>query len=243
MASQPDPATMPIVEHLTELRRRIIVCGAAVLTAFCLAYAFSKPLLRILLAPIDEALPAGSKLAILKVQEAFVTKLKVALVAALVAAFPVIIHQVWGFVLPALKKTEVKLAAVLILSSSILFAAGITFAYFAVLPYAFSFFLANAQGLASPTLSLGFYIGFCARMLLAFGAVFQMPLVIVFLVRTGLVPLAKVRSARKYAIVIIFSVAAILTPPDVFTQILMAVPLVALYEISILAAALFAKRA
>ena len=100
--------------------------------------------------------------------------------AAVIAAFPVIVHQVWAFVLPALKKKEAKAGLALILSASCLFAAGLLFAYFAVMPYAFVFFLKSAQGIASPNISLAFYISFCSRMLLAFGTVFQMPLVIVF---------------------------------------------------------------
>lgn len=233
---------MSIVEHLAELRRRLIVCIAALIVAFAAAYVFSERILKVLTAPIEEALTSDGSLSILKVQEAFLTHIKVALVAAVIAAFPVIIHQVWGFVIPALKKKEAKAGVTLIFFSTLLFAVGILFAYFTILPYAFTFFLKSAQGIASPNISLAFYVAFCARVMLAFGIVFQLPLVIVFLVRSGIVTLDQVKKARKYAIVLIFVAAALLTPPDVLTQILMAIPLLALYELSILAAYALRKR-
>ncbi len=240
-ADQPS-TKMSIVEHLAELRRRLIVCIAALIVAFAAAYVFSERILKVLTAPIEEALTSDGSLSILKVQEAFLTHIKVALVAAVIAAFPVIIHQVWGFVIPALKKKEAKAGVTLIFFSTLLFAVGILFAYFTILPYAFTFFLKSAQGIASPNISLAFYVAFCARVMLAFGIVFQLPLVIVFLVRSGIVTLDQVKKARKYAIVLIFVAAALLTPPDVLTQILMAIPLLALYELSILAAYALRKR-
>jgi len=237
-----DSGKMSIVEHLAELRRRLIVCIAALIAGFAVAYIFSDHILLVLIAPIKRALSPEGSLAILKVQEAFVTHIKVALVAAAIAAFPIIIHQVWAFVLPALKKKEAKAGLTLVIFSTVLFAAGILFAYFTILPYAFTFFLKSAQGIAAPTISLAFYVNFCARVLLAFGLVFQLPLVIVFLVRSRIVTLNQVRRARKYAIVLIFVVAAILTPPDALTQILMAIPLLALFELGILAAYMLRKR-
>ncbi len=240
--ADPIAGKMSIIEHLAELRRRLIVCIAALIVAFAAAYVFSERILKLLTAPMEEALRSGGSLSILKVQEAFLTHIKVALVAAVIAAFPVIIHQVWAFVIPALKKKEAKVGMTLVISSTVLFAAGILFAYFTILPYAFTFFLKSAQGIASPNISLAFYVSFCARVMLAFGIVFQLPLVIVFLVRSGIVTLDQVKKARKYAIVLIFVVAAILTPPDVLTQILMAIPLLVLYELSILAAYLLRKR-
>ena len=233
---------MSIVEHLAELRRRLIVCIAALIAGFVVTYIFSDHILLVLIAPIKRALSPEEGLTILKVQEAFITHIKAALVAAIIAAFPIIVHQVWAFVLPALKKKEAKVGLTLVISSTVLFAAGILFAYFTILPYAFTFFLKSAQGVASPNISLAFYVNFCARVLLAFGLVFQLPLAIVFLVRSGIVTLNQVRRARKYAIVLIFVVAAILTPPDVLTQILMAIPLLALFELSILAAYALRKR-
>lgn len=239
---EPPSAKMSIVEHLAELRRRIIISAIAFLVAFVLAYTFAEPILAILLAPIRKLLSKEASLAILKVQEAFVTQIKVAIMAAVIAAFPIIIQQAWAFVLPALKRKEAKAGLSLILSATLLFATGIVFAYFAVLPWAFVFFLKCAQDIASPTISLAYYINFCARMLLAFGVVFQLPLVIVFLVRSGIASIDQIAKARKYAVVIIFTVAAILTPPDVLTQILMAIPLWALFELSILAARLMRKK-
>ncbi|MBN1594101.1 MAG: twin-arginine translocase subunit TatC [Candidatus Coatesbacteria bacterium] len=233
---------MPIVAHLAELRRRLIVCVVALAAGFSLSYAFSQQILAVLIVPIKEALGSDGNLSILKVQEAFMTHIKVAFMAAIIIAFPIIVHQVWAFVLPALKKKEAKVGLTLILFSTLLFAVGILFAYFTILPYAFTFFLGSAQGIASPNISLAFYVGFCARVTLAFGLVFQMPLIIVFLVRMGIVSLEQVKRARKYAIVFIFVVAAILTPPDILTQFLMAIPLLILYEISIIAAKLLRKR-
>ena len=233
---------MSVVEHLAELRRRLIICIAALIAGFIVAYIFSDHILVVLIAPIKRVLSPEESLAILKVQEAFVTRIKVAFMAAAIAAFPVIIRQVWAFVVPALKKKEAKVGLTLVIASTVLFAAGILFAYFTILPYAFTFFLKSAQGIAAPNISLAFYVNFCARILLAFGLVFQLPLVIVFLVRSGVVTLDQVKKARRYAIVIIFVAAAIVTPPDALTQILMAIPLLALYELSILAAYLLRKR-
>ena len=233
---------MSIIEHLAELRRRLIVCIAALVVAFAAAYTFSEQILHVLVAPIQKAMTSGGGLSILRVEEAFVTQIKVALVAAVILAFPVIIYQVWAFVVPALKRKEAKVGLTLVLSSTLLFIAGILFTFFVILPYAFTFFLASAQGIASPNISLAFYVSFCAKMMLAFGLVFQLPLVLVFLVRSGFVSLDQVRRSRKYAIVLIFVVAAILTPPDVLSQLLMAIPLLALFELGILAARLLQKR-
>ncbi|MBN2208963.1 MAG: twin-arginine translocase subunit TatC [Candidatus Coatesbacteria bacterium] len=232
---------MSIIDHLAELRRRLIICIAALVVAFVVAYTFSQQILRVLVAPIQKAMTSGGSLAILRVEEAFVTNIEVALVAAVVAAFPVFIYQVWAFVLPALKRKEAKVGLTLVFSSTSLFVAGILFTFFLILPYAFTFFLASAQGIASPNISLAFYVSFCAKMMLAFGLVFQLPLVLVFLVRSGLVSLRQVTSARRYAIVLIFIVAAILTPPDILSQLLMAIPLLALFEIGVLAARLLQK--
>jgi len=231
-----------IITHLTELRRRLIVCVIAVFAAFVVAYAFSEAVLKVLIAPMIEALPPDTSLSMIKVQEAFITHIKVALAAAVIVAFPVIMHQAWSFVLPALKKKEARVGLPLIVLATTLFAAGILFAYYGVLPYAFVFFLRSAEGLASPNISLMFYVSFCSRMLLAFGAVFQMPLVIVFLVKTGIASVDQIKKARKFAIVLIFIAAAILTPPDVLTQILMAIPLLALFEIGILIARFMVSR-
>ena len=189
--------TMPVLEHLSELRRRLIICIVSYVIAFLGAYYFSDQILRLIVAPLLRTPGFGDGLSILKVQEAFVTRIKAALLAGLLGAFPVIAYQVWAFVLPGVTKREAKVGFPLVLFCTVLFVGGMVFAYFGVMPFAFDFFLESARGFAHPHLSLQFYVDFFVRMLVAFGVAFQLPLVVVFLVRLGVVSIDQVKKARR----------------------------------------------
>ena len=155
---------------------------------------------------------------------------------------PVIFYEFWMFIAPGLYKQERKLLLPIVLLSSVFFVGGALFGYFIVFPFGFKFFLSFATETIRPLPSMKEYLGFSAKLLLAFGLVFELPLIITFLARLGIVSVAFLNKNRKFAILLIFIVAAILTPPDVVTQILMAVPLMMLYELSILGAKIFGKK-
>jgi sec-independent protein translocase protein TatC len=174
--------------------------------------------------------------------EAFFTYLKVAFLTGLIVASPIILYQFWMFVAPGLYKTERRMMAPVVLLSSLFFIGGALFGYFVVFPWGFKFFLGFATDTIRPLPSMREYFGFSAKLLLAFGLVFELPIVLTFLAKLGIVSVEFLKKNRKYAILIFFAGAAILTPPDVITQIMMALPLMALYEISIIGAKLFGKK-
>jgi sec-independent protein translocase protein TatC len=174
--------------------------------------------------------------------EAFFTYLKVAFLAGIVLAVPYLFYQFWMFVSPGLYRHEKRLLIPIVALSVVFFIIGASFGYFIVFPYGFQFFLSFSNETIQAMPSMKEYLGFASKMLLAFGFVFELPLVITFMARMGLVSVDFLRKNRKYAILVFFTVAAILTPPDVVTQILMAVPLMILYEISIWGARVFGKK-
>jgi len=224
---------MPLTKHLEELRRRLIISIVGVLIGFLASYAFAEKVFKFLARPLIAALPEEGNLAILRVTEGFFTYLKVAFFAGVILASPVILYQLWSFVAPGLYKKEKKTIVPFVFFSVILFAIGITFGYLVVFPFGFKFLLRYASGEIQASLSIQWYVTFAMRLLLAFGAIFQMPLVMFFLARIGLVNDRMLRKNRKYALLMAFLVGAVLTPPDVFTQAMMAGPLIILFEISI----------
>ena len=228
-----ESSSMPFLSHLEELRTRLVRSAIAVGVCFLVAYFFKEELYYYLSLPVKEALPPGSKLIYTAPAEAFFTYLKVAFLAALVAASPVIFHQIWSFIAPGLYSHERRLIWPFVSISSVLFITGAVFCYAVVFPYAFNFFMSFATDDIQPMISLKQYLSFSSSLLLAFGVVFEMPLVLVFLGRLGVVNQKMLRKQRKFAILIMFVAAALFTPPDVVSQILMAMPLLVLYEISI----------
>ena len=224
---------MPLTQHLEELRRRLIISIVGVLIGFLATYAFAEDVFRFLARPLIAALPEEGNLAILRVTEGFFTYLKVALFSGVILASPLVLYQIWAFVSPGLYKKEKKTLVPFVFFSVILFAIGITFAYLVVFPFGFKFLLRYATGEIQASLSIQWYVTFAMRLLLAFGVIFQMPLVMFFLARLGLVNDKMLRKNRKYALLMAFLIGAVLTPPDVFTQTLMAGPLIILFEISI----------
>ena len=232
----------PFTAHLEELRNRLISCFAAVGIGFAVSYAFKQRLFNILVAPLQQALQSGDTLIYTHLPEAFFTFLKTALIAGIMLASPVILYQFWMFMAPGLYDREKKLLVPILFLSTLFFVGGTLFGYFIVFPWGFKFFLSFASDTIRPMPSMREYLSFASKLLLAFGLVFELPLVITFLARLGVVSVDFLKKYRKYAILLFFVGAALLTPPDVITQIMMALPLMVLYEISIIGARIFGRK-
>lgn len=230
---------MPFTSHLSELRKRLIISIIAVIVGFGVSYNYSEGLFKILARP----LPSGTTFTFIRLIEPFFTYMKVALLAGIFLSSPVLIYQVWAFIAPGLHENEKKWVWPIVLSSSALFIGGVLFGYFFVLPFGYSYFLSFSTDTVKPMLSMDEYFSFTTKFLLAFGVVFEMPLFILFLSLLGIVDAKMLSAYRKYAILAIFIIAAILTPtPDAFSQILMAAPMLVLYEIGIITARIFGKK-
>jgi sec-independent protein translocase protein TatC len=243
-ASEEDKADkeMHLVDHLEELRDRLVRVVASVFVGFLACYGFAEELFNILLAPLTPLLPEGSTLIFTSLPEGFFTYVKLSAVAGIFVASPYIFYQIWQFTAPALYEHERKFLIPIALISSLFFSAGAVFGYMVVFPFAFEFFMGFGTDIIKPLPSLREYLSFTLKLLIAFGVAFELPLFIFFLARLGVVTAKTLRKFRKYAILLSFMASALLTPPDVVSQTLMAGPLVILYELGILAAVLFGKR-
>jgi sec-independent protein translocase protein TatC len=237
-----EPDKQPFTAHLEELRSRLIKCFIAVAVGFLISYAFKERIFDILTEPLMQSLKPGDHLIFTNLPEAFFTLLKAALISGIMLASPVLLYQFWMFVAPGLYDREKRLVLPIMFLSTFFFVGGALFGYFIVFPFGFDFFLSFASETIRPMPSMKEYLGFSAKLLLAFGIVFEMPLVITFLARLGIVSISFLKKNRKYAILLFFIVAAILTPPDVISQILMALPMMLLYEISIIGARIFGRK-
>lgn len=236
---------MPFTQHLDELRKRLIVCAIAVAVGFLIAYAFKEKIFEILMRPWIQAMPPGhdAKLIYTAPHEAFFTYLKVSFMAGLGLAVPVIVFEFWRFVAPGLYEEEKRYLVPVVFFSSVFFLGGALFGYFLVFPVGFQFFTSFASDTITPLISTKEFLTFSFRLLLGFGFVFELPIFAFFLARMGLINAKFLRKQRKFAIVLIFVVAAMLTPgPDVFSQLLMASPLLILYEMSVWIVHIFAKK-
>ena len=233
---------LPFTGHLEELRKRLITCFIAIGIGFSISYGFKEQLFNILTRPLISVMNEGDKLIFTGLPEAFFTYLKVALLSGIMLAAPVIIYQFWIFVAPGLYNKERHILFPIIFLSSFFFVGGALFGYFIVFPFGFKFFLGFATETIRPLPSMREYLSFSSKLLLAFGLAFELPLVITFLAKLGLVSVDFLKKNRKYAILLFFVGAAILTPPDVVTQVMLALPLMALYELSILGARLFGRK-
>jgi len=233
---------IPFTAHLEELRKCLIACFIAVGIGFALSYGFKERLFDILTRPLISVMETGDKIIFTGLPEAFFTYLKVAFLSGIILAAPVIFYQFWIFVAPGLYKKEKRLLIPIVTLSTLFFVGGALFGYFVVFPYGFKFFLGFSSDTIKALPSMREYLSFSAKLLLAFGLVFELPLIITFLARLGLVSVEFLKKNRKYALLLFFVGAAILTPPDVVTQIMMALPLMVLYEISILGAKIFGKK-
>ena len=233
---------MSLFDHLRELKKRLIRAFAAVFVGFLICYAFAEELFNFLVQPLLAVLPKGSKLIYTGLPEAFFTYMKVAFVAGCFLASPVIFYQIWAFIAPGLYDEEKRHVLPIAICSAIFFILGGAFAYFIAFPFAFEFFMSYSTGTIEAQPRLSEYLSFSLQLLFAFGLIFELPLFTFFLAKMGIVTATAMRKFRRYAILVNFIVAAILTPPDVVSQMLMAVPLLILYEVSILVAQVFGKK-
>lgn len=235
----------PFTEHLSELRDRLIRSFIAVGVGFAIAYFFKEKLFEFLIAPLVTAMNenGNSKMIFTGLPEAFFTYLKVSFLAGIIVATPVLFYQFWMFISPGLYRNEKKYLMPIVILSVFFFLVGSSFGYFIVFPYGFRFFLGFATESIQAMPSMKEYLSFASKMLLAFGFVFELPLVLTFMARMGLVTVPFLKKNRKYAILLFFVGSALITPPDVVTQIMMAMPLMLLYEISIIGARIFGKKA
>jgi sec-independent protein translocase protein TatC len=229
---------MPFLEHLEELRRRILKAFAAVIVMALVALYFSEHLMRWFLAPLG-----GIKLHVTEVTGSLMAYVKVGLVSGFAAALPIVFYQLWSFVSPGLYQKERKVALTLVTVSTLLFLMGAAFCYYLVLPWSLKFLVGMSGDLLNPIITVNSYLSFASFLMLAFGLGFEMPVVAYFLGRLGIVSSALLAKGRRYAIVAILIVAAVLTPtPDIFTQLLLGVPMYLLYEVSIIVVRLTGRR-
>jgi sec-independent protein translocase protein TatC len=233
----------PFVSHLIELRDRMIRALIAVGIAFGVLCLWPGPggMYDLLAQPLVASLPKGSTMIATNVISPFLVPLKVTLMAAFLVALPVVLYQVWAFVAPGLYSHEKKLVLPLVISSTLLFIAGVAFCYFFVFGQVFKFIQGFAPKAITAAPDVEAYLSFVMSMFIAFGAAFEVPIVVVLLARMGLVPIDKLKAFRGYFIVIAFIIAAVITPPDVVSQLALAIPMCLLYELGIWAAVLFIR--
>jgi len=237
-----DEKKLPLTSHLQELRTRLILSFVAIGVGFGLCYTFSQPLFDILSAPLLKVMPIGGSLIFTSVAEAFFTYMKVGFIGGLILASPYVLYQIWAFVAPGLYRNEKRYVIPFVVLGSFFFALGICFGYFVALPIGFKFLLGYATDFIKPMPSVKEYLSFSIKFLLAFGLVFEFPVVLLLLARIGVVDAKTLARQRRYAILLIFVFAAVVTPPDLISQVIMALPLMGLYELSILLARMFGKK-
>ncbi|HEX9856973.1 MAG TPA: twin-arginine translocase subunit TatC [Paracoccaceae bacterium] len=229
-------ASETLIAHLLELRTRLLHAAAALLLAFLCLFPWAADLYTLLAQPLLEKLPKGGQMIATGVTTPFFVPIKVAMMAAFLISLPYILWQAWRFVAPGLYAHEKRLVWPLVFASTLLFFAGMAFAYFAVFPVVFGFITGVApQGVAVMT-DIDEYLGFVLGMFMAFGITFQVPVAVIVMVRMGMVSIEKLREIRSYVLVGAFVVGAIFTPPDVVSQFMLAIPLWLLYEAGIVVA-------
>ena len=232
----PEGTQDTFISHLVELRSRLMRAIIAVVVVLLFLLPWAKEIYAFLAAPLLKALPKGSTMIATDVTGTFLVPLKVTLMASFLIALPYVLYQMWAFVAPGLYKHEQRLAMPVIVSSVFFFALGMAFAYFAVFPLAFGFFAGYAPAGVQMMTDIDKYLSFVLTMFMAFGITFEVPVVVIVLVRLGVVSLETLRSIRGYVIVGAFVIGAIFTPPDVISQVMLAVPLWLLYELGLLVA-------
>jgi sec-independent protein translocase protein TatC len=232
-----DDTKQPLLEHLIELRRRLLWCLATLVVTFFVCFAFARDIFAVLVQPLLKA--GQGRLIYTDVFEAFFVQVKVGLFAALMVSFPVVATQLWRFVAPGLYSKEKNAFLPFLLMTPVFFAAGACFAYFVAMPWALHFLLSfqgDVGGVSQEALpGVGNYLSFCMRFIFGFGAAFLLPVLLMVLERAGIVTREQLAGSRRYAIVAAAGVAAVLTPPDVVSMLMMLVPLYGLYEFAILA--------
>ena len=237
-----DDQEMPLIAHLTELRKRLLHCVIAILVLFAGLFYFSQQIYSLVAAPLRAYLPEGATMIATGVASPFLTPFKLTLMVALFLSMPIILHQIWGFIAPGLYKHEKRIAVPLLISSILLFYAGMAFAYFVVFPIMFGFFASvTPEGVAMMT-DIGQYLDFVLTLFFAFGVAFEIPVATFLLVWVGIVDVETLRKSRPYVIVGCFVVGMVLTPPDVFSQTLLAVPMWLLFETGVICGSMVKKR-
>ncbi len=227
--------TASLVNFASEIRNRLLVICASIGVGFAMAYPFSEKIVALIQKTINQ------QLVFVNPTEAFFVNLKVSFFAGIVLALPFILYQTWKLISPGLKEAK-KYTFIFILFATILFLTGAAFAYFLIIPFGTEFLLSYANEQIKPMITIGNYLSFSLKLILAFGLIFQLPIMMLFITKHGIVDCKTLAKNRKYAIIISFATSAILTPPDVFTQVLMALPMIILFEISLFISRRFEKK-
>ncbi|MDX9900287.1 MAG: twin-arginine translocase subunit TatC [Aliarcobacter sp.] len=225
--------------HIADLRKRLVISVLTVVVMFFVCFSFYEPILNWMMVPVEAVLPKNSQMVAVEIQETFFTALKVAFFAGFIVSLPVIFWQLWLFLAPGLYDHEKKLVIPFVFFGTLMFLIGASFAYYIVVPLGFDFLIAFGSTVVTVLPSIGKYVDFFTKLLFGFGIAFELPVITFFLAKIGLVDDRMLKDFFRYAIVIIFIVAALLTPPDVLSQLLMAAPLILLYGVSIYIAKVF----
>jgi sec-independent protein translocase protein TatC len=248
MSGAEEDKKMPLLEHLVELRTRLLYAAVGFFIAFFACFFVAQDILDFLQRPLAELLPEGRRMIFTDLTEPFFTQLKVAAFGALCLSFPIIAAQLWAFIAPGLYKHEKRAFLPFLVATPVMFAIGMAFVYYVLMPMAWDFFLGFETGGSESTLpiqleaKIGEYVSLVMKLVFAFGFCFELPVLLTLLAKVGIVGSQGLRDKRRYAIVGIVVVAAIVTPPDAISMLSLAVPMVALYEISILMARLVEKK-
>jgi sec-independent protein translocase protein TatC len=225
--------------HIADLRKRLVISGLTVIAMFFVCFSFYEPILSWMMIPIEAVLPKNSQMVAVEIQETFFTALKVAFFAGFIVSLPVIFWQLWLFLAPGLYDHEKKLVIPFVFFATLMFLMGSSFAYYVVVPFGFEFLVNFGSAVVTILPSIGKYVGFFTKLLIGFGIAFELPVITFFLAKIGLVDDRMLKDFFRYAVILIFIISALLTPPDVLTQFLMAGPLILLYLVSIYIAKVF----
>lgn len=225
--------------HIADLRKRLAIIAGTIIVMFFACFAFYEPILTWMMIPVEAVLPPNSQMVAVEIQETFFTALKVAFFTGIIISLPVIFWQLWLFLAPGLYEHEKKLVVPFVFFATLMFLIGASFAYYVVVPFGFDFLINFGSAVVTVLPSIGKYVGFFTKLLIGFGIAFELPVITFFLAKIGLVDDEMLKKFFKYAVVLIFMLSALLTPPDVLTQFLMAGPLIFLYGVSILIAKAF----
>lgn len=225
--------------HIADLRKRLVISCLTVGVMFFVCFSFYEPILNWMMVPVEAVLPKNSQMVAVEIQETFFTALKVAFFAGFIVSLPVIFWQLWLFLAPGLYDHEKKLVIPFVFFATLMFLIGASFAYYIVVPVGFEFLINFGSTVVTILPSIGKYVGFFTKLLIGFGIAFELPVITFFLAKIGLVDDRMLKDFFRYAIILIFIVSALLTPPDVISQLLMAAPLTLLYGVSIYIAKVF----
>ncbi|MDZ7817150.1 MAG: twin-arginine translocase subunit TatC [Aliarcobacter sp.] len=225
--------------HIADLRKRLVISCLTVGVMFFVCFSFYEPILTWMMVPVEAVLPKNSQMVAVEIQETFFTALKVAFFAGFIVSLPVIFWQLWLFLAPGLYDHEKKLVIPFVFFATLMFLIGASFAYYIVVPVGFEFLINFGSTVVTVLPSIGKYVGFFTKLLIGFGIAFELPVITFFLAKIGLVDDRMLKDFFRYAIIFIFIISALLTPPDVISQLLMAAPLTLLYGVSIYIAKVF----